>query len=82
MAVSYLIFRKTGNPFGSLEPDGGPLFGGNPGIQPDLGGGRGRFHKTPEQAGQNAYDVTQKWVEQNPDLVNNYAAWAKELGAV
>jgi len=37
---------------------------------------------TPEQAGQNAYDVTQKWVEQNPDLVNNYAAWAKELGAV
>jgi raffinose/stachyose/melibiose transport system substrate-binding protein len=37
---------------------------------------------TAEQAGQNAYDVTQKWVEQNPDLVKNYAAWAKELGAM
>ena len=36
---------------------------------------------TPEQAGQNAYDVTQKWVEQNPDMVENYAAWAKDLAA-
>jgi raffinose/stachyose/melibiose transport system substrate-binding protein len=36
---------------------------------------------TPEQAGQNAYDVTQKWVQQNPDMVKNYAAWAKDLGA-
>jgi ABC-type glycerol-3-phosphate transport system substrate-binding protein len=32
-----------------------------------------------EQAGQNAYDVTQKWVEQNPDLVEKYRTWAKDL---
>jgi raffinose/stachyose/melibiose transport system substrate-binding protein len=35
---------------------------------------------TSEQCGQNAYDVTMKWKEQNPDLVKNYAIWAKELG--
>lgn len=34
---------------------------------------------TGEQAGQNAYDVTQKWVEQNPDLVDNYKKWADDL---
>jgi multiple sugar transport system substrate-binding protein len=34
---------------------------------------------TGEQCGQNAYDVTQKWVEQNPDMVDNYAKWAKDL---
>ncbi|MDI6696094.1 MAG: extracellular solute-binding protein [Anaerolineales bacterium] len=36
---------------------------------------------TGEQAGQNAYEVTQKWVEQNPDLVEKYSQWAKDLGA-
>ncbi len=35
---------------------------------------------TAEQAGQNAYEVTQKWVEQNPDMVENYAKWAQDLG--
>jgi maltose-binding protein MalE len=35
---------------------------------------------TAEQCGQNAYDVTQKWVEQNPDMVGNYSKWAKDLG--
>ena len=34
---------------------------------------------TGEQAGQNAYDVTQKWKEQNPDLVEKYSLWAKDL---
>ena len=34
---------------------------------------------TAEQAGQNAYEVTQKWVEQNPDLVEKYATWAKDF---
>ncbi len=35
---------------------------------------------TGEQAGQNAYDVTMKWKEQNPDLVEKYSTWAKDLG--
>jgi raffinose/stachyose/melibiose transport system substrate-binding protein len=34
---------------------------------------------TGEQAGQNAYDVTLKWKEQNPDLVEKYSLWAKDL---
>jgi multiple sugar transport system substrate-binding protein len=34
---------------------------------------------TGEQAGQNAYEVTQKWKEQNPDLVEKYSLWAKDL---
>jgi len=37
----------------------------------------GKF--TGEQAGQNAYDVTQKWVQQNPDLAEKYKAWTKEM---
>ena len=32
-----------------------------------------------EQAGENAYAVTQKWKEQNPDMVENYKAWAADL---
>jgi len=32
-----------------------------------------------EQAGQNAYDVTQRWLEQNPDLVEKYSTWAADL---
>ncbi len=35
---------------------------------------------TGEQAGQNAYDVTKKWVEQNPDMKEKYSIWAKDLG--
>jgi len=35
---------------------------------------------TGEQAGQNAYDVTKKWVEQNPDMKEKYTIWAKDLG--
>jgi raffinose/stachyose/melibiose transport system substrate-binding protein len=35
---------------------------------------------TAEQAGQNAYDVTQKWIQQSPDLVEKYSIWAKDLG--
>lgn len=34
---------------------------------------------TGEQAGQNAYEVTQKWVAQNPDLVEKYKQWAHDL---
>ena len=34
---------------------------------------------TGEQAGQNAYEVTKKWVEQNPDMVEKYSKWAKDL---
>jgi raffinose/stachyose/melibiose transport system substrate-binding protein len=34
---------------------------------------------TPEQCGQNAYDVTTKWVEQNPDFVEKYSKWAADL---
>ena len=35
---------------------------------------------TGEQAGDNAYQVTQKWREQNPDLLENYTTWAQDLG--
>lgn len=34
---------------------------------------------TGEQAGQNAHDVTQKWVEQNPDMADKYKQWADEM---
>ena len=34
---------------------------------------------TGEQAGQNAYDVANRWAEQNPDLVENYTIWAEDL---
>ncbi len=34
------------------------------------------------QAGENAYAVTQKWKEQNPDMVENYKAWAADLAKV
>lgn len=34
---------------------------------------------TGEQAGENAYQVTQKWREQNPDLLENYTIWAQDL---
>jgi raffinose/stachyose/melibiose transport system substrate-binding protein len=34
---------------------------------------------TGEQAGENAYQVTQKWREQNPDLLENYTTWAEDL---
>jgi multiple sugar transport system substrate-binding protein len=34
---------------------------------------------TGAQAGQNAADVTQKWKEQNPDLVEKYQIWANDL---
>jgi raffinose/stachyose/melibiose transport system substrate-binding protein len=32
-----------------------------------------------EQCGQNAYDVSQKWKEQNPDLYDKYVIWAEDL---
>jgi hypothetical protein len=32
-----------------------------------------------EQCGQNAYDVSQKWKEQNPDLYDKYVIWANDL---
>jgi raffinose/stachyose/melibiose transport system substrate-binding protein len=32
-----------------------------------------------EQAGQNAYEVTQKWAEQNPDLVEKYSTWTADF---
>jgi hypothetical protein len=34
---------------------------------------------TAAQAGENAAAVTQKWKEQNPDLVEKYAIWANDL---
>jgi multiple sugar transport system substrate-binding protein len=34
---------------------------------------------TGAQAGENAYVVTQKWKEQNPDMVEKYKAWANDL---
>jgi len=34
---------------------------------------------TGEQAGNNAYAVTQKWREQNPDELEKYKIWAKDL---
>ena len=36
---------------------------------------------TGEEAGQNAQDVSEKWVKQNPDMVENYKTWAKDLAA-
>jgi ABC-type glycerol-3-phosphate transport system substrate-binding protein len=36
---------------------------------------------TGEEAGQNAQDVSEKWVQQNPDLVENYKTWAQDLAA-
>ena len=35
---------------------------------------------TGEQAGENAAQVTQRWADQNPDLVENYTLWAEDLG--
>ena len=32
-----------------------------------------------EQCGQNAQDVTNKWIEQNPDMVEKYTLWTKDL---
>ena len=37
---------------------------------------------TGAQAGENAYVVTQKWKEQNPDMVENYKAWATDLASM
>jgi hypothetical protein len=37
---------------------------------------------TGAQAGENAYAVTQKWKEQNPDMVENYKAWAADLATL
>ncbi len=34
---------------------------------------------TGEQAGDNAQQVAEKWKEQNPDLLENYSTWAKDL---
>ncbi len=34
---------------------------------------------TGEQAGENAHQVAQKWRELNPDLLENYTTWAKDL---
>ena len=36
---------------------------------------------TGEEAGQNAQDVSEKWVQQNPDLVENYKIWAGDLAS-
>src|SRR5207249_10824924 len=33
-----------------------------------------------EQAGDLAYAVTEAWKAANPDTVNNYARWGRELG--
>ncbi len=35
---------------------------------------------TGEQAGENANQVAQRWREQNPDLLEYYTLWAKDLG--
>jgi multiple sugar transport system substrate-binding protein len=32
-----------------------------------------------EQCGQNAQDVTNKWIEQNPDMVEKYTLWTEDL---
>ena len=37
---------------------------------------------TGEQAGENAATVTQRWAEQNPDLVENYSSLLTELPAL
>jgi hypothetical protein len=34
---------------------------------------------TGEQAGENAQAVSEKWREQNPDLLEHYTIWAKDL---
>jgi hypothetical protein len=34
---------------------------------------------TGEEAGANAEEVSQKWREQNPDFVENYETWQKDL---
>jgi hypothetical protein len=34
---------------------------------------------TGEQCGENAAEVTRKWLEQNPDLVEKYRTWAADL---
>jgi hypothetical protein len=34
---------------------------------------------TAEQAGENAFQVTQKWAEQNPDFVENHRTWAQDF---
>jgi len=34
---------------------------------------------TGEQCGENATEVTRKWLEQNPDMVDNYRIWAADL---
>jgi ABC-type glycerol-3-phosphate transport system substrate-binding protein len=36
---------------------------------------------TPEQAGDNAQAVAIKWREQNPDMLERYTKWAKDLAA-
>jgi maltose-binding protein MalE len=37
---------------------------------------------TPEQCGENAYAVIQKWREQNPDMLQKYSAWATSMAKV
>jgi raffinose/stachyose/melibiose transport system substrate-binding protein len=37
---------------------------------------------TPEQCGQNAYEVVQKWREQNPDMLEKYITWAASMEKV
>jgi ABC-type glycerol-3-phosphate transport system substrate-binding protein len=34
---------------------------------------------TGEQCGENAAEVTQRWLEQNPDMVEKYRTWAADL---
>jgi raffinose/stachyose/melibiose transport system substrate-binding protein len=34
---------------------------------------------TGEEAGELAADVTQKWKDQNPDMVENYQTWGQDL---
>ena len=34
---------------------------------------------TGEQAGELATEITQKWKQQNPDLVEKYSQWSEEL---
>jgi ABC-type glycerol-3-phosphate transport system substrate-binding protein len=36
--------------------------------------------RTGEEAGELASEVTQKWKDQNPDMVENYQTWGKDLG--
>jgi ABC-type glycerol-3-phosphate transport system substrate-binding protein len=37
---------------------------------------------TPEQCGENAYNVVQKWREQNPDILEKYVVWANSMAKV